>query len=114
MKVLNTKQRIRRKGRIRSQISGTADRPRLAVFRSNKVVYAQLIDDDTATTLVAADTRGEKGKTAIERAKVVGEAIARGAKEKKITRAVFDRGGFLYAGQVAAVAEGARSGGLTI
>ena len=110
--------RIRRHARVRKKVSGAAERPRLAVFRSNRHIYAQLIDDVRAVTLVAAsdaeinsDKKGA-GKTA--RAKAVGELIASRAKEAGIDRAVFDRGGRLYHGRVAALAEGAREGGLQI
>jgi large subunit ribosomal protein L18 len=106
--------RARRHGRVRKKVSGSTVRPRLAVFRSNKHIYAQLIDDGRAATIVAAsDTEvGADGKTA--QAKAVGELIASRAKEAGIEAAVFDRGGRLYHGRVAALAEGAREGGLQI
>lgn len=109
----NTKkeQRIRRKARIRAKISGTADRPRLAVFRSNRTLSVQLIDDVKGTTILSGTTRGMKGKPR-ENAKVLGAQIAKEAQGKGITAAVFDRGGFSYTGNVAAVADGAREGGL--
>lgn len=107
-----TEKRIRRHKRIRARISGTATRPRIAVFKSNRYIYAQLIDDTTGTTLAAADSRKEKGATLALRATAVGASIAKQADAKKITDAVFDRGGFLFAGAVKAVAEGAREGGL--
>jgi large subunit ribosomal protein L18 len=113
--------RVRRHARVRKKVTGTAERPRLAVFRSNRHIYAQLIDDRAAATLIAASDRelssggagdGDGGKVAP--AKEVGKLIADRAKEAGIERAVFDRGGRLYHGRVAAVAEGAREGGLQI
>ena len=104
--------RERRHARIRSRIHGTATCPRLAVYRSNRFMYAQLINDEAGTTLVGTDSRKVKGKTALERAKEVGSLIAKSAKEKGITKIVFDRGGFRYQGAVVALAEGAREGGL--
>lgn len=103
---------MRRQGRIRAKISGTADRPRLAVFRSNRFVYAQLIDDVNGTTLVSADSRDATGKTRSERAEEVGAKIAKAAQEKGIQGVLFDRGGYHYQGVVAALADGARKGGL--
>lgn len=108
-----TQKRIRRHARIRSKIKGTAECPRLAVFRSNRFLYAQLIDDAAGTTLIATDTRNAKGKTALERAKEIGGILAADAKKKKIEKVVFDRGGFQYQGAVVALAEGAREGGLS-
>jgi large subunit ribosomal protein L18 len=106
--------RARRKRRIRGKVSGVAERPRLAVFRSNKAIYAQLVDDATGRTLVAAraaeiDASG-LDKSAV--AKKVGELVARRAREKGIAKVVFDRSGYLYHGRVKALAEGAREGGL--
>lgn len=107
-------QRSRRRARIRSRVSGTKECPRLAVFRSNRFVYAQLIDDEGCVTLAAADAREVKGATPTERANVVGQNLAKKASALNIKQAVFDRGGFLYAGAVKAVAEGARFGGLKV
>lgn len=105
--------RARRQKRIRNKIRGTGDKPRLSVFRSNKHIYAQVIDDLSSKTLAAASTVSEKlGGQKTESAKKVGEAIARVCKEKGIEKVVFDRNGFLYHGRVQAVAEGAREGGL--
>lgn len=106
--------RDRRHARIRARVKGTAEAPRLAVFKSNKYVYAQLIDDDKSVTLVAASSLGAKSVKggATDRAKQVGVNIAKLAKDKKIGKVVFDRGGFLYRGQIKAVADGAREGGL--
>jgi large subunit ribosomal protein L18 len=101
-----------RHNRVRAKVSGTAERPRLAVFRSNKSVYAQLIDDEAGKTLASDDTRTKKGKTLTERAAEVGTTVADKAKKVGITKVVFDRGGFKYQGTVAAIAEGARAAGL--
>lgn len=105
--------RAKRHNRLRHKIVGTAVRPRLAVFKSNTAVYAQLINDETGTTLAAYDSRKEKG-TRLESAKAVGVAIAKQATDAKITSVVFDRGGFQYMGIIAAVADGAREGGLKL
>lgn len=107
-----TYKRNRRHARIRARISGTADRPRLAVFRSNRAIYAQLIDDERGTTIAAADSRSSTGATLRERSEAVGVAIASAAKEKGIERVVFDRGGFQYQGVIALLAESARKAGL--
>jgi large subunit ribosomal protein L18 len=111
---LKRKARVRRHGRVRKKIQGTAERPRLAVFRSNRHIYVQLIDDREARTLAAASDVGigDQGKTA--RAAKVGKAIAERARAIGVERAVFDRGGWLYHGRVKALAEGAREGGLQI
>jgi large subunit ribosomal protein L18 len=110
--------RLRRHRRVRKHITGSAERPRLAVYRSNRHIYAQLIDDAEARTLAAASDleadakSGSGGKT--ERAKAVGALLAQRAKEAGVEQAVFDRGGRLYHGRVASLAEGAREGGLSI
>jgi large subunit ribosomal protein L18 len=104
------KRTIRHK-RLRAKVSGTAARPRLAVFKSNTAVYGQLIDDVAGKTIVAVDSRKVKG-TRLESAKAVGLEIAKKAMAAKLTEVVFDRGGFQYQGIVAAVADGAREGGL--
>lgn len=106
--------RERRHARVRARVVGTADRPRLCVFRSNRFLYAQLIDDTGARTIAAADTRSVEGSSASERASAVGKALALKAKEGGVTKAVFDRGGFLYAGSIKAIAEGAREAGLEL
>ena len=107
--------REKRRKRVRRKIAGTADRPRLSVYRSNVNIYAQLIDDDAARTLASADSRevgsAENRKDA---ARKVGELIARKAQEAGIEVAVFDRGGNKYHGRIAALAEGAREGGLKL
>ncbi len=97
--------------RLRAKIAGTAARPRLAVFRSNTAIYAQLIDDAAGKTLATVDSRKEKG-TGVENATVVGTAIAKKAVAAGITEVVFDRGGFKYQGAIAALADAARAGGL--
>ncbi len=109
---VKTDRRSARHKRIRAKVVGTATKPRLAVFKSNVGIYAQLIDDQTGTTLAASDSRKQKGDTPLLRAEAVGNQIAELAKVKKIEEVVFDRGGFLYRGAVKAVAEGARNGGL--
>jgi large subunit ribosomal protein L18 len=108
--------KIRR--RVRSKIYGTAERPRLCVYRSLKNVYLQIIDDTTGTTLVAASTKTPalqeelKGKNFSERAAVAGKLVAQKALDAGITTVVFDRSGYLYHGKIKAVAEAAREGGL--
>jgi large subunit ribosomal protein L18 len=107
--------RKKRHGRVRSKISGTAQRPRLNVFRSNKNIYAQLIDDVAGVTLVSANTQEKDFKelaSNIEAATKIGETIAKRAAEKNITTVVFDRSGYLYHGRVKALAEAARENGL--
>ncbi len=107
-----SEQRNRRHRRIRAKVSGTAERPRFAIFKSLNYIYAQLIDDTNRVTLVSASDMGLKGKTKTERAKLAGEAIAKAAKAKGISTVVFDRGGFIYTGRVRAIADGAREAGL--
>ena len=111
---LKREARIRRHGRVRKRIQGTAERPRLAVFRSNRHIYAQLIDDREARTLAAASDVGLAPAAKSTRAAQVGKAIAERAKTMGVERAVFDRGGRLYHGRVKALADGAREGGLQI
>jgi large subunit ribosomal protein L18 len=107
--------RLRRHRRVRKKVVGTADRPRLAVFRSNRHIYAQLVDDGAARTLASAsDLAATEGEDKTARAHQVGKALAASAKAAGIERAVFDRGGRLYHGRVRALAEGAREGGLEI
>ena len=107
-----TAARAKRHNRLRHKITGTATRPRLAVFRSNKFVYAQLIDDEAGKTLISADSRKEAKGTPVEKAQAVGTELAKKAKAAKLETVVFDRGGFQYQGIVAALAEAAREGGL--
>ncbi len=109
--------RLRRHRRVRGKISGTAERPRLAVFRSSKHIYAQIIDDVAGVTLASASTmdkdfEGFGGN--IEAATKVRTAVAKKALERGLTTVVFDRGGFVYHGRVKALAEGAREGGLVL
>ena len=107
--------RLRRHRRVRVKVSGTATRPRLAVYRSNSRIYAQLIDDDAGHTLASASSR-EKDLAATKRAEAptaVGKLIAERAKAAGITSVVFDRGGYLYHGRVKALADAAREGGLS-
>ncbi|MCM1539810.1 MAG: 50S ribosomal protein L18 [Blautia sp.] len=110
--------RVKKHMRIRNRFSGTAERPRLAVFRSNNHMYAQIIDDTVGNTLVSASTvekeiKGELEKTNnIDAAAYLGTVIAKRAQEKGITTVVFDRGGYIYHGKVAALAEAAREAGL--
>jgi len=108
--------RQRRQRRIRSKVHGTAERPRLAVYRSNTGIYAQLVDDDAGRTVAAAgwqhlkkSFKGNKTEQALE----VGKLLAANAKQAGVRRVVFDRGGYLYHGRVEALAEAARKGGLT-
>lgn len=102
----------RRKARIRARVSGTPERPRLAIFKSHKYLYAQIIDDTKGHTLVAADSRKSKAKTPVDSAKELGVEIAKKAKTAKITKVVFDRGGFQYVGKIKMIADSAREGGL--
>lgn len=112
-KVLSKTEKIaRRHRRVRAKISGTKERLRLSIFKSNRDVYVQLIDDVLGKTLGAASSKEMKGKSMMDKAKAVGELIAKIAKEKKIDKVVFDRGGYVYAGKVKALADSARSAGL--
>lgn len=106
--------RLRRHERIRKSISGTSETPRLNVFRSNKEIYVQVIDDEAGKTLVSSSSKALKLKNGgnSEGAKLVGKDIAEKCKKAKITKVVFDRGGYLYHGRVAALAEAARENGL--
>jgi large subunit ribosomal protein L18 len=112
------KARLKRHLRVRKKIEGTTTRPRLNIFRSSKHMYAQVIDDTTGVTLVAASTQDQELKAAIgnggnvEAARKVGELIAKRAKEKGVIQVVFDRGGYLYHGRVQALADAAREAGL--
>ena len=108
-------ERTRRHARVRTKVSGTAERPRLCVFRSNSHLYAQIIDDVAGITLVAASTLDKEIKTKksnVEAAKEVGALIAKRAKAKNITTVVYDRGGYIFHGVVKELAEAAREGGL--
>jgi large subunit ribosomal protein L18 len=107
--------RLKRRRRVRAKVSGTAERPRISVFRSNKGVSAQMIDDIAGTTLVAVNWTEDvfKGLTGTEQATKVGAVLAQRAQAAGITTAVFDRGGYQYHGRVQALADGAREGGLS-
>ena len=111
--------RVKKHKRIRNNLAGTAARPRLAVFRSNNHMYAQIIDDTVGNTLAAASTLDKEVKDALEKtnnvdaAAQVGTAIAKKALDKGITTVVFDRGGFIYQGKIKALADAAREAGLT-
>lgn len=117
-KLNRSEARIRRHRRVRKNLSGTPDRPRLAVFRSVAEIYAQVIDDEAGHTLASAssvdsDLRSKiTGKNKTEQAKMVGQLVAERAKEKGIAEVVFDRGGFRYMGRVKALADAARESGL--
>ena len=117
MKISRAIARERRKVRIKKKISGTPERPRLVVYRSNLHIYAQIVDDASGNTLVSASTLTLKksnieAKADKDGASVVGKEIARLAKEKNIARVVFDRNGYIYHGRIKAVADGAREAGL--
>ena len=107
--------RLRRHRRVRGKVSGTADRPRLVVFRSNKGIFAQLVDDEAGRTLASASWLGQRSfkGTKTEQAAAVGKALAAEAKKAGVATCVFDRGGYLYHGRVKALADGAREGGLS-
>jgi len=117
-KVSRAEVRVKKHKRLRNRFAGTAERPRLAVYRSNNHMYAQIIDDTVGNTLVAASTMEKEIKASLEHtndvaaAKAVGTAIAKKALEKGITEVVFDRGGFIYQGKIQALAEAAREAGL--
>jgi large subunit ribosomal protein L18 len=115
MEILKNKKsakRQRRHKKIRAKIKGTEKRPRLTVFRSNRFLYVQLINDETGRTIAAGSTVNTKAKRPLERAAELGEKIAEAAKGKKISKVVFDRGGYIYTGKIKALADGARKGGL--
>jgi large subunit ribosomal protein L18 len=113
-----TEARLRRHARVRKNLAGTGERPRLNVFRSLSEIYVQVVDDQQGHTLVSASSVDQelradlKGKNKTEQAKLVGQAVAQRAKGKGIEAVVFDRGGFRYTGRVKALADGAREGGL--
>jgi len=113
----NLQRKLRRKRRVSSNIVGTKARPRVSVYRSNQHIYAQVIDDEKAVTMVAYDAsklEGRDKKTKTQEAKEVGTELAKLMKAKKITQVVFDRGSFAYKGRVKALAEGLREGGITV
>ena len=104
--------RTRRHARIRAKVVGSALRPRLSIYKSNRYLHAQLIDDEKGVTLVAGSTKEAKGKKKTDTAVWLGTELAKRAKEKGLSEVVFDRGGFRYTGRVAAIAKAAREGGL--
>lgn len=104
--------RKKRHNRVRAKVAGTADRPRLSVFKSNKDVYVQLIDDVKGVTLVASNSLKIADKPMLEKSKMIGLDIAKKAKDKNITKVVFDRSGYLYTGLIKTLADSAREGGL--
>ena len=114
MKKSNNKKekRDRRHARIRAKVTGTSDKPRISIFKSNTTIYAQLIDDSIGKTIAAVSSKSVKGNTGMERAHAVGMELAKKAVASKVKHAVFDRGGFIYTGNVKAIADGAREGGL--
>ena len=107
-----TEKRLRLKKKIRNKVTGTSERPRLSVFKSNKFISAQIIDDIKGITLASATDLKETKGNKVERATAVGIALAKEAENKKITSVVFDRNGFKFTGRVLSLAEGARKGGL--
>lgn len=115
MKTINNYNLAKRKRlhkKIRARVIGSESRPRLSVFRSNKFIYAQIIDDTTGKTLVAVNDMKDTAGNKVDRAKNVGATIAEQAKKSGITKVVFDRGGFRYTGRIAALADAAREKGL--
>lgn len=104
--------RFRRHKRVRAKVRGTASRPRLAVYKSNRYLHAQLIDDNAAKTLIGVTSRGIGSGSKVERSRAMGEGLAAAARAKGIEKVVFDRGGFSFRGRIAACADGARAGGL--
>ena len=116
MALTKSNRRLRIKRRIRKVVTGTAERPRMSVFRSNKEIYAQLVDDDSGKTLLSASSReksiASKKVTKVEQAELVGKLVAEKAQKEGISTVSFDRNGYLYHGRVKAIADGAREGGL--
>jgi large subunit ribosomal protein L18 len=108
--------RLKRRRRVRAKVTGTAERPRISVFRSNKGIFAQLVDDAAGRTLASASWTEDdvKSLSGTEQASAVGQKLAERAKAAGVERAVFDRGGYQYHGRVKALAEGAREGGLAV
>lgn len=113
MKKVTTDRKLRRKRRVSSNIHGTSDKPRVVVFRSNKYIYAQAIDDVARKTIASSSAQGLKGKKS-DQAKEVGVNLAGKLKEKKIEKAVFDRSSYTYLGRVKALCDGLREGGIKI
>ena len=113
MTIKKVERRIKIKFRIRKKVNGTAERPRLSVFRSNKQIYAQVINDIEGKTLASASSLGLEKLAKVEQAKKVGALLAEKAKAAGVDKVVFDRNGYLYHGRIQALADGAREGGLT-
>jgi len=109
---IKTEKRNRRKNRTRSKIKGTTERPRLSVFKSNKYIYAQIIDDEKQQTLAAVSSLKDKPNGLVKKAKKIGKELAENAVKKGIKKVVFDKSGYLFTGRVKALAEGSREGGL--
>jgi len=109
---LKIEKRIRRSRRTRAKVIGTSQRPRLTVFKSNKYIYAQIIDDEKGRTLVAVSSLKKGPNDLVKKAKEVGIELAEKAKKIKINKVVFDKGGYLYTGRVKSLADGSRDGGL--
>lgn len=115
MALSKDEKRTKAKRRIRSKVFGTSERPRMSVFRSNKEVYAQIIDDSKGTTLVSASSRDKKfSGTKVEQAQAVGKLVAEKANKAGIKQVVFDRNGYVYHGRIKSLADGAREAGLKI
>lgn len=108
------KQHERRRRRIRAKVHGTAEKPRIAVYKSNQYLYAQLINDEQGHTLASISSRDVKGENDRERAQQAGKELADAASKMNISQAVFDRGGFLYTGRIRSFADGVREGGLHV
>jgi large subunit ribosomal protein L18 len=111
-KIGKQQKRERRHRRVRAKIRGSNKKPRLSFFKSNKYVYGQIIDDESGITIIGVSSKGIKGTTQAKRAAEAGKELAKKALAKKVKTVVFDRGGFSYAGNVKAFADGAREGGL--
>ncbi len=111
---VNLDKKLRKKRRIGSKIKGSADRPRISVFRSNRYIYAQAIDDEKRVTIVASSSQKKKKTKKVDQAKQVGLELAKKLLEKNIKKAVFDRNVYVYKGRVKAVAEGLREGGIKV
>ena len=112
MTLSKTQQRERRHRRVRAKVSGTAERPRLSVFKSNTRLVAQIIDDEAKKTLAAVSSSAEKGKTPREKAEAAAATLAKAAGAKGVKKVVFDRGGYQYTGTIKAFADSARAAGL--
>ena len=110
--ITRDEKRAKRHARVRAKVSGTQERPRLSIFKSNRRIVAQLIDDETGTTIAAVSSDAEKGKTPRDRAEAAAATLAKKAGEQKVKAIVFDRGGYQYTGTIKAFADAARAAGL--